>query len=58
MIFAGEEELLVGATLIHLMEVATMNSHEIGHLQVEIGHIQVEIGHFQVVNMIAHMEAR
>ena len=30
----GEEELLVGAILVHMMEVATMNSHEIGHLQV------------------------
>jgi hypothetical protein len=31
---AGKEELMVGAVLVHVMEVATMNSHEIGQLQV------------------------
>ncbi len=31
---AGKEELMVGTVLVHVMEVATMNSHEIGQLQV------------------------
>ena len=31
---SGENELLIGRILIHLMEVATMNSHEIGQLEV------------------------
>jgi hypothetical protein len=34
MMVAGKEELMVGAVLVHVMEVATMNSHEIGQLQV------------------------
>jgi hypothetical protein len=34
MMAAGKEELMVGAVLVHVMEVATMNSHEIGQLQV------------------------
>ncbi|XP_023339607.1 SET and MYND domain-containing protein DDB_G0284059 [Eurytemora carolleeae] len=29
----GPEELMIGKLLIHLMEVATMNSHEIGQLE-------------------------
>jgi len=31
----GEDERLIGKIIIHLMEVATMNSHEIGQLQGE-----------------------
>merc|ERR1719215_2290612 len=33
----GPEEILIGKILIHLMEVATMNAHEIGQLEVESG---------------------
>ena len=36
-IFAGDEELLVGSLMIHLMEVATMNSHEIGQMEAKRG---------------------
>ena len=31
---SGAEEILIGKILIHLMEVATMNAHEIGQLEV------------------------
>ena len=34
---AGDEELLVGSLMIHLMEVATMNSHEIGQMEAQRG---------------------
>jgi len=33
----GPEELMVGSLMIHLMEVATMNSHEIGQMEAEPG---------------------
>eukprot|EP00092_Neocalanus_flemingeri_P100883 GFUD01128895.1.p1 GENE.GFUD01128895.1~~GFUD01128895.1.p1 ORF type:complete len:670 (+),score=162.71 GFUD01128895.1:141-2150(+) len=33
----GPEELMIGSLMIHLMEVATMNSHEIGQLEAEKG---------------------
>lgn len=31
----GVEELLIGSLMIHIMEVATMNAHEIGQMEVE-----------------------
>ena len=34
-LFWGDEEVFIGSLLIHLMEVATMNSHEIGQLEVK-----------------------
>ena len=33
----GQEELLVGSLMIHIMEVATMNSHEIGQMEAQRG---------------------
>ena len=34
---SGQEELLVGSLMIHIMEVATMNSHEIGQMEAQSG---------------------
>lgn len=31
----GQEELVVGGLMVHLMEVATMNAHEIGQVEVQ-----------------------
>merc|ERR1719477_212825 len=33
----SQEELLVGSLMIHIMEVATMNSHEIGQMEAQRG---------------------